>query len=235
MEHALTPIGQFSTTGAPSGTIDCAQGNLCFAMTVLGYEDPRLETAFEWMARSVIGEGVSPASDRDARVRYYAAQCGPNFACGANNRLPCAWGAVKVMQAFAQWPIERRTPLIERAIQTGVDFLLGTDPATADYPSGYSAKPSGNWWKFGFPVFYITDILQIAEALVGLGYGQDSRLANTIDLILQKQDASGRWLLEYDYAGKTYGDFGQKKKPNKWVTYRALRVLKSFDSSPPAA
>jgi hypothetical protein len=131
------------------------------------------------------------------------------------------------MLAFSVWPAKWRTPVIKRAIQHGAEFLLGTDPAQAQYPSGYSAKPSGNWWKFGFPVFYVTDLLQIVEALVGLGYGQDRRLRNALQLIRDKQDARGRWALEYDYAGKTWVDFGAKKQPNKWVTLRALRLLKA--------
>lgn len=116
---------------------------------------------------------------------------------------------------------------ITRAIQQGVNFLFSTDPAVADYPSGYSAKPSGNWWKFGFPVFYVTDLLQNVEALVALGYGKDARLKNALTAIRQKQDAQGRWLLEYDYSGKTWVEFGAKKQPNKWVTLRALRVLQA--------
>ena len=150
-------------------------------------------------------------------VRYYAGKCGPLFACGSNNTLPVHLSA-KVMLAFSKWPIERRTPTIERAIQQGIEFLLGVDPASAAYPSGWSEKPSGNWWKFGFPVFYVTDILQIVEALVALGYGSDTRLANTLKLIREKQDAQGRWALEYDYTGKTWVDFGSKKQPNRWVT-----------------
>jgi hypothetical protein len=227
LDHALTAGGHFTISGAPSGTIDCLQGNMCAALLDLGYDDPRLEAAFEWMARSVTGEGVAPAEDRQAKVRFYSGKCGPGFACGANNKLPCAWGAVKVMLAFGKWPVERRTPLIERAIQQGVDFLFSTDPATADYPAGWSDKPSRNWWKFGFPVFYITDLLQNVEALVGVGYGSDPRLANALDLIREKQDAQGRWMLEYDYAGKTWVDIGVKKQSNKLVTLRALRVLKA--------
>lgn len=228
LDHALTPGGQFTTSGAPSGAVDCLQGNLCWALVELGGEDPRLERAFEWMARSVTGEGVAPAEDRRAAVRYYAGKCGPRFACGANNRLPCAWGAVKVVLALSRWPMERRTPLIERAIQEGVDFLFSTDPALAAYPTGYSDKPSGNWWKFGFPVFYVTDLLQLVEALVELGYGADPRLAGALAIIRDKQDGQGRWPLEYDYTGKTWGNFGARKQPNKWVTLRALRVLKAL-------
>jgi len=232
LDHALTPLGQFTASGAPSGTVDCLQGNLCWALLKLGYEDPRLAGAFDWMARTVTGEGIAPNSERDAPVRYYAGKCGPLFACGSNNTLPCAWGGVKVMQAFGKWPTKQETPVIARAIEHGVEFLLGVDPASAAYPSGWSNKPSGNWWKFGFPVFYVTDILQIVETLVALGHGGDPRLANALKLVREKQDAQGRWALEYDYTGKTWVDFGPKKQPNKWVTLRAVRVLKAVGEQP---
>jgi hypothetical protein len=225
LEHSLTQEGHFTVTGSPSGTVDCLQGNLCYSLLDLGCEDPRLDKAYEWMARSVTGEGVAPATEKNARVRYYAYKCGTVFACGANDKKSCAWGAASVMMALGKLPHAKRTSLIEKAIKTGVDFLFSTDPAKADYPSGYAPKPSGNWWKFGFPVFYVTDILQITEALVRLGYSKDPRLANALKIIREKQDSQGHWPLEYDYTGKTWVDFGPKKQPNKWVTLRALRVL----------
>jgi len=116
---------------------------------------------------------------------------------------------------------------MQAAIDRGVAFLLGTDPALAEYPNGYNDRPSGNWWKFGFPVFYVTDLLQNIEAWVALGYGRDPRLAHALEVIREKQDAAGRWSLEYDYAGKIWTDFGPKMQPNPWVTLRALRVLKA--------
>ncbi len=232
LDHNLTKHGQFTLNGLPSGTLDCLQGSLCYSIFDLGCSDPRLNKAFEWMARSVTGEGIAPMTDRAAPIRYYSTnKCGPVFACSGTYKKPCAWGAVNVMLAFNRLPVEKRTPLINNAIKTGVDFLFSKDPAKADYPIGYSpkpsGKPSGNWWKFGFPNFYVADILQIAEALVGLGYGKDPRLANALKIIRDKRDSQGRWLLEYDYTGKTWVDFGPKKQPNKWVTLRALRVLEA--------
>ena len=226
LENNLTNDGHFTVNGMPSGTADCLQGNLCCSLLDLNCQDLRLDKAYEWMARSVTGEGVAPMTDKKAPLRYYAGKCGPVFACGSNDKKSCAWGAACVMLAFSKLPDEKRTPLINKAIKRGVDFLFSTDPAKADYPSGYSPKPSGNWWKFGFPNFYVADILQIAEALVRLGYGQDPRLASALKIIRDKQDSQGRWRLEYDYTGKTWVDFGAKKQPNKWVTLRALRVLK---------
>ena len=226
LDHNLTPGVQFGINGTPSGTVDCLQGNPCWALLELGYDDPRLDSAFEWMARTVTGEGMAPKTDKKAELRYIAYKCGPGFECGGNFGQPCAWGAAKILLAFGRLPESRRTSLINQAIQAGVDFLFSTDPEIADWPSGGMDKPSTNWWKFGFPVFYVTDILQVVEALVGLGYTDDPRLANALELIRRKQDDQGGWLMEYDYTGKTWVDFGKKKLPNKWVTLRALRVLK---------
>jgi len=63
LDHALAESGQFTVNGLPSGTVDCMQGNLCTALLDLGCKDPRLDKAFEWMARSVTGEGVAPMTD----------------------------------------------------------------------------------------------------------------------------------------------------------------------------
>lgn len=228
LEQAFLPGGQVSYNGAPSGTFDCLQGNMIGSLMALGVNDPRLWAAYEWMARTVTGEGMSPNTDKRAPLRYYAYKCGPLFACGANYGQPCGWGAVKVMLAFSRLPAAERSPLVERAVQAGVDFLFSVDLLTAAYPVGDGKKPSGNWWKFGFPVFYITDLLQAAEALVGLGYGGDPRMSGLLDFIRSKQDAEGRWLLEYHYNGKTWLEFGRKGQPNPWVTLRALKVLKEL-------
>jgi len=141
--------------------------------------------------------------------------------------MPCGWAAVKVMMAFSRLSVARRSGLIERAIETGVDFFLSVDPSTAGFPGHRMGVPDKRWWQFRFPSFWGADILQIAEAFTALGYGSDPRLANTLDLIRGKQDENGRWLLEYvDQNHKMWVKYGFKGKPSKWVTLRALRVLK---------
>lgn len=230
IDHAFTKFGSIAYNGAPGGTIDCLQGNMLWSLTALGYEDPRIAPAFEWMARSVTGEGIAPQNEKKIENRFYAYKCAPNFACGANEGQPCSWGAVKILRAFGNRPAEKRTPQIEKAIQMGVDFLLGIEPMTAAYPFPSNAKqPNRDWWLPGFPVFYISDLLQVLEALCALGYGHDPRLQKTLDWILSKQDAQGRWPLEYTYRGKIWSNFGTRNKPNKWVTLRVLRMLKSIE------
>ncbi len=227
LEHAIDKNGAFSASGTQGGAILCLMGNLSAALIDLGWlGDERLGGALEWLARAVTGEGIAPREQTDAPVRYLkSATCAPGFCCSANNGEPCAWGAVKVMLAFSKLPETARSPLINRAIETGLEFLLSRDPAVADYPMGYSTKPSRSWFRFGFPIFYVTDVLQNLEVLTSFGYGSDPRLAAGMDLVSGKQDGQGRWRMEYTYNGKTWADIEEKGKPSKWVTLRAWRVL----------
>jgi hypothetical protein len=231
LDHARSHYGGFSMDARPSGLIHCLQGNLVAALLDLGYlGDPRLDEALDWLARSVTGLGIAPSEEKEAPVRYYrSGNSGPGFLCSANNHRPCAWGAVKAMLALSKVPPDVRTPAIQDAVQVGLDFLLSTDPAQAGYPTAFDTKPSRSWFRFGYPVFYVTDVLQNLEALTALGQGGDPRLQPALELILSKQDEQGRWKMEYTYNGKTWVDVEQNGEPSKWVTLRALRVLKRAD------
>ena len=222
--------GGFAASGSerdrkPRGSlvIHCLNGNLLRAMIGFGWlADERVQRAVEWEARAITGEGFDDY--------YRSATSGPGFACAANDRLPCAWGAVKAMLALARIPPEARSPVVARAIEQGVEFLLSRDPATADYPMpGRSVKPNGSWFRPGFPSGYVTDVLQNLEALCELGQGKDARLGRALEWLLAKQDALGRWKNEYSYHGKTWIDFEKQGQPSKWVTLRACRVLKAVE------
>jgi hypothetical protein len=225
LDHALALGRQFSYSGAPAGTILCLHGNLSWALLELGWDPEALRPAFDWMGRMVTGEGIAPASTRDADLKYYAYACGPRFACGPNSGRPCAWAAVKSLLAYSAMPTKMRTPVMRRAIRQGTEFLFETDPVKADFPARIGGRPSQNWWKFGFPVFYISDMLQLLEAAIRLGCQKDKRLQRIAELVQAKQNTSGQWSLEYHYAGKTWVNFGRKGTPNKWVTIRAVRAL----------
>lgn len=105
--------------------------------------------------------------------------------------------------------------------------MFSRDPAVADYPFGTGSKPSGNWFRFGYPMSFIADVLQNLEVLAALGHGQDPRLAKALALVESKQDDSSRWKMEYTYNGKAWTDIEKKGQPSKWITLRALRVLKA--------
>ena len=221
--------GGLSFTGTPSDFHPCTAGIMGAALIDFGWlNDPRLQTAMEWLAQTITGERVAGASNRDTDKRYSnSGNSAPGFVCSKNGNLPCAWGAIKAMIALNKVPPAQRTRNMHEAIKLGVDFLLSHDPAVADYPFGKGNKPSSRWFTFFYPLGTSADILQNLEVLAALGQAQNPGLANALALVISKQNQQGRWLMEH-----TYVDIQEKKgQPSKWVTLRALRVLKAASSS----
>jgi len=225
--------GGLSFTGTPSDFNHCTAGIMGAALIDFGWlDDRRLQRAMEWLAQTITGEGVADASSRDTNRRYYKSRnSAPLFVCALNGNLPCAWGAIKAMLALSKVPPAQRTRNMHEAIKLGVDFLLSHDPAVADYPFGRGNKPSSRWFTFFYPLGTSADILQNLEVLAALGQAQNPRLANALALVISKQNQQGRWLLEHKgrwLLEHTYVDIQEKKgQPSKWVTLRALRVLKA--------
>ena len=228
LAHAQARTGGFGASGAsrlappaPSAVIHCLNGNLLRAMIGFGrLDDARVQRAIDWQARAVTGQDME---------RWFASgTSGPGFACAANEGLPCAWGAVKALRALVRIPVERRTPIVSRAIDTGVDLLLSRDPLDADYPAGWgNTHPNGSWFRLGFPSAYVTDVLENLEVLADLGHARDPRLSRAVGWLLRKQDDLGRWRNEYAYNRKTWVDFEHQGQPSRWVTLRACRFLRA--------
>jgi hypothetical protein len=118
--------------------------------------------------------------------------------------------ALKELGALARIPHRRRTPLVRRAIDTGVAFLFSRDPVVADYPMGWgNTKPNASWFKPGFPIGYVSDVLQTLEVLADLGHGRDPRLTRAL-----------AWI-------ETWMDIEHQGQVSKWVTLRACSVLRA--------
>ena len=86
---------------------------------------------------------------------------------------------------------------------------------------------STEFLELAFPPRYRYDILRALDYFRASGAQQDARMAEAIQIIEDKRQADGQWLLDraYDEAlavatGETAGE------PSRWNTLRALRVLR---------
>jgi hypothetical protein len=145
--------------------------------------------------------------------------------CRYRHNLSCPWGGEKQLRALARIPEEKRTPEAKSAMAMIAEFLLKYDLARAAYPR--KKKVSAHWFRFGFPRTYNADILEVLDSLALAGYGRERRLSPAIELMLSKQDQEGRWKMETSYKDKMLAEIEEKGKPSKWLTLRALRVLKA--------
>ena len=91
-------------------------------------------------------------------------------------------------------------------------------------PDG-TRKDKAGWKRFGFPLFYQSDVLEVLDILTRLGV-RDDRIQTAVDLVLGAQQPDGRWLLENTFNGKMWVDIEEKGRVSKWITLRALRILR---------
>lgn len=212
LNHSRLPDGRFSAYKTDQGATLCLNGNLLRAMLQVGCADPRLQESLEAMAEMIASDGF--------RCRFNTARPFPTH---MRDGLPCAWGAIKALGAFAEVNAERRTPAMQAATESGIAFLLSGNLAQGEYPTATEASPL--WHRFGFPLGYSSDLLEASEVLGQIGVGRHPQLSTALDLVLDKADESARWRLDYT-PDNTWASFGQTGQANKWVTIRALRALK---------
>jgi len=190
----------------------CLTGNMVAALIRLGYkEDPRVKKALDWLI-SIQNE------DGGWLCPYWRAHI--------KDTHSCFYGTICPLEAFSEVPEAERSNEMKRAVERGAEFLLMHRLFKADHHNFQIINPQ--WLKLGFPWFYGYDILRGLVILTKLGYIKDERLNDAIEILLEKQQPNGKWILESAPAGRMWINIEAKGQPSKWITLNALRVLKNM-------
>jgi len=80
--------------------------------------------------------------------------------------------------------------------------------------------------RFGFPTCYHYHVLRAVDHLRVGGVVPDDRMTEAIALVESKRDADGRWPLEHVHEDNVVIPMEELGMPSRWVTLRALRVLR---------
>ena len=203
--------------GTHSYVIPCLTGNLVWSLIRLGYlGDERLRRAVDCLARYQRfddGDGEQPMGWPYDRFRM------------CYDKHSCHMGAAKVLKALAEIPPAQRSPEVRRMIEQGVDYFLKHQIYKKSHDPAKVSKPG--WLKFGFPLMYQDDVLEILEILARLKV-KDKRLEPALELVERKRAEDGTWILENTFNGRFVADIEKKGKPSKWITLNALKVLKFY-------
>ena len=89
---------------------------------------------------------------------------------------------------------------------------------------------SAEFTRFHEPVRWHFDVLRGLDVLRSAGVGRDQRLSGALDIVRTRRRTDGRWLGAAQYPGQTHITYPRAGTPNRWVTLRALRVLRHFDA-----
>lgn len=202
--------------GRVSEVIPCLTGNLVWSLTRLGYgDDPRVRRGLDWLIERM---RYNDGEETDPQTPPYANY---EMCWGAHT---CLMGVVKALKAYAAVPPAQRSDRLNAAADRAAQFMLLHRVDRRSHNLNRLSKPG--WRQFGFPLMYQTDTLEALDCLTALGY-RDPRMSDALALVLQKQGEDGAWRQENDYgAMRALVPFGQAGERDKWVTLRAMRVLK---------
>jgi hypothetical protein len=215
--HFLTELPK-SARGRASTVTDgcCLDANVLYYMVHFGYlGDPRVQRLLDFL--------VEDHSMEDAGWRCRAFPIDPAGVFPVN----CYMGAAKVLRVFSTIPEGRRSQSVNEIIDREVENILENGIYLYRRAADGTRKEKAGWKRFGFPLFYQSDALEVLDTLTRLGV-RDERMRDAVDLVSKAQQEDGRWLLKHTFNGKMWYDIDAKHQPSKWITLRALRVLRRF-------
>ncbi len=211
----------------PDLVVPCLTGNMLWCLVRLGaqgaLDNARVQQGLSWITTyQRFDDGIKKAPQ--GWPYSVSEKCW--------GRHTCHLGVVKSLKALAEVPPDRRTPLMQAAIENGAEFLLKHHIYKRSHDLAQVAMPE--WLSLGFPRFWDTDILEILGILTRLGY-RDERMQDALALLKSKQDDRGRWALESSWNGRMLVRFEKEGLPSKWITLKALNVLKLGSGLPDAS
>jgi hypothetical protein len=90
--------------------------------------------------------------------------------------------------------------------------------------------PAERWLQFSWPPRWHYDVLRALDHFSRTGEAPDERIDEAVQLVRDKRQPDGTWLLENTHPGETHFEFeGGDGQPSRWNTLRALRVLNWYD------
>jgi hypothetical protein len=205
--------------GSHNAVAPCLTGNMVWSLIRFGYlDDPRVQRGVKWITTyQRFDDGIENAPKGWPYEKFE--KCW--------GRHTCHMGVVKSMKALAEMPADKRSKEVKETIERGADHLLRHNIHKRSHDLTRVSKPA--WLKFGFPLMWNTDVLEILAILTKLGY-RDERMQEAVDLVVSKQDSQGRWNLDDTFSGRFQVNIERKGKPSKWITLNALRVIKRLYS-----
>ena len=191
----------------------CIVGNAARMLTRFGYEDDfRVKKLFDRLVEDQKDDG------------------GWHCFESSHGTLDCWEG----LAAFAALPKSKRTRSIKNSIDRGAEFYL---ERKLFHEGRYLP-----WFKFHYPNHYYYDVLVGLDVITKLDYGSDKRLSAALKILNEKR-IDGKWLLDGIHpdigSGAQYRlrrdvkpfALEEPRRPSKWITLTALRVLKRVESS----
>jgi len=89
--------------------------------------------------------------------------------------------------------------------------------------------PDKRFRKLSYPYRYRYDLLRVLEYFASQHIPYDPRMQPALEWLQAKQKKDGLWYLENQHKGNVHFQMEEVGKPSRFVTLKALSILKHFD------
>jgi hypothetical protein len=189
----------------------CLNGYNLRSFIMLGYrDDPHLQNTLDLMLNTNRFDGGYLCKMHEGKYK-------------TRETVSCIRGSGKMLVAFAElletWEHPR--------VQALVDYFLRREGLfrTKDL----TAPAHKDLLQTRFPFTWTITVLEILYAFSKMGMGDDPRLKRAWEILEDKRDAEGYYILDYA-PGQALLKPGKPGEPNKWITFYALLANK-FNNS----
>ncbi len=211
MFTAQLPTGAFGWD-PPTKPGDCHTAIIVESLAKMGLQhDYRLKKAYNWLERRQRLDGGFWCKDTG------------QVAQPREKERSCAMATMFVLGAFAQDHELKDGEVANKSVD--LLFNCWENRGRIKY-AGHDSQVGSDWEKLKYP-FTDYKILKFLDVLSQFSRDRNRlQKSQMVELLLQKQDETGRFTPESTVRIWKDFDFGQKDNPSRWITLLALRIMK---------
>lgn len=216
------------TQGLRKDMMPCLNSRMIWALCKFGFGNySEVRSSFEFLVNHQrFDDGDFKGTGEWPYIQNYQ----PGSYCWGS--MSCFAGIIEFLRAISVVPDNYWTTKATKVKQKLIDYMLHhrlfhrtLKPGT----KGYSGK---NDYRLGETEYLLSfsapnilpDAIDIVTSLLQMGI-KNPVIDDAIDLILTKKNRNNRWIANR-IPNNMYGRWGKEGEENKWITFRALRVLK---------
>ncbi|MBN2846966.1 MAG: hypothetical protein JXP72_00750 [Coriobacteriia bacterium] len=238
------PDGSWSCTGGrPAGSIPCLTANVGRALARLGFaRDERVLAALGYVVGLYRTLGCVDCRGGPAfHLNGYCHMLTPKellflaevprdlWPDGAGDLRQACIDALRDKRVFHSLPAEARAYQDAVFSMPAAEQQAFRERFLAEHqPLTYGPKPG--WLRLGYPLSYNSDVLGSLYALARHGEPRRREYEDALGVVRAAADGEMRWTLRTTFNGKMLADVEEKGRPSRWLTWRALSVLRHFEA-----
>ena len=142
------------------------------------------------------------------------------------HRVSSVHSTTSVIDGFAQYlarGFSHRQDEVREALADAVESLLARNLYQR---RGRTEAIRPEFTRLHHPSRWHFDVLRGLEVLRSVGVAWDPRMAAALEVVVGRRRPDGRWAGSSQYPGEAWVSYPGAGEPNRWVTLRALRVLR---------